>query len=500
MACADLIGTMSMLNRPRKPRAPPTGWQRSMRWRWLRSVQSGRRSGRWGEKGSHLSEDELQELRELDKSYRKQMTEMHDSHDELQGAHRSAHEEARKKSTRNIKVMALGALDALAQTIQHRRKRGADGPAVDSPSVCFLQWAFTQNPEAWCPPPAADLKHAMVLAEQRAQLALAVRQLLSAMRQLPGAAAQLHAAVELQRDDGHRDGGDETNPKQFALGARLMRRALMRILWKQGASFFQRLMVFRSELRAVRAAQADGSPSKRSVGALGVGPSQDRSQANKIAAPKHKARTQPAMLEEHAALKIQSAERGRRARRRVKQVEHSLSPPVATERGSIKDVPPPSHLPDLPPVPQEVQEAAATKIQSTVRGRKGRQMAQQQRRKVFSRRSALKLQAKGPQAPEVRPSVTQAAAVPVAQRPRRSAEAKRLLDAWRWWPNRQASLGHLPPPPEVQQSAAVTIQRATRNHQGRRALQAQGKAARQSEDFDEGEEAGERRDSVFSKE
>lgn len=286
-----------------------------------------------------------------------------------------------------------------------------------------------------------------------------------------------------------------------------MRRALMRILWKQGASFFQRLMVFRSELRAVRAAQADGSPSKRSVGALGVGPSQDLGgqtsppQANKIAAPKHKARTQPAMLEEHAALKIQSAERGRRARRRVKQVEHSLSPPVATERGSIKDVPPPSHLPDLPPVPQEVQEAAATKIQSTVRGRKGRQMAQQQRRKVFSRRSALKLQAKGPQAPEVRPSVTQAAAVPVAQRPRRSAEAKRPDAALQDEPTaEEASLGHLPPPPEVQQSAAVTIQRATRNHQGRRALQAQGKAARQSEDFDEGEEAGERRDSVFSKE
>eukprot|EP00913_Durusdinium_trenchii_P016951 g15936.t1 len=114
-------------------------------------------------------------------------------------------------------------------------------------------------------------------------------------------------------------------------------------------------------------------------------------------------------------------------------------------------------------------------------------MAQQQRRKVFSRRSALKLQAKGPQAPEVRPSVTQAAAVPVAQRPRRSAEAKRP----------DAALQDVRSTGQTTELRllinelffkAVTIQRATRNHQGRRALQAQGKAARQSEDFDEGEE------------
>eukprot|EP00435_Cladocopium_sp_Y103_P066384 s193_g28.t1 len=91
--------------------------------------------------------------RDLDKRYRRQMAEMHDSHEELQGEHRSAHDEAQTMCKKNIKVLAMGVLEGLAETAQRKAKArdgGGDGswPQGDSPSVCFMQWAFTQNPEA----------------------------------------------------------------------------------------------------------------------------------------------------------------------------------------------------------------------------------------------------------------------------------------------------------------------------------------------------------------
>eukprot|EP00434_Breviolum_minutum_P009587 symbB.v1.2.008440.t1/scaffold530.1/size191304/8 len=113
---------------------------------------------------NEMSDDELQRLRQLDKNYRCRMTEMHNSHEELQGETRSAHEEAKTKCQKNIKVMAMGVLETLANSSTQRRAKGGDWPQGDSPSVCFMQWAFTRSPEAWCPlPPARDLKHAMAL-------------------------------------------------------------------------------------------------------------------------------------------------------------------------------------------------------------------------------------------------------------------------------------------------------------------------------------------------
>ena len=143
-----------------------------------------------------------------------------------------------------------------------------------------MQWAFSPKPEAWCPlPPARDLQHAMRLTEQRSQLARGLWHVSRGMQQLQRAAAyqegarrvgqgasdvNSHAAISVLGLRKVAVSGAEVMPNQPALGARrlerrpnllgierrltaagLMRRALVRVLWKQAASVFLRLQVFR---------------------------------------------------------------------------------------------------------------------------------------------------------------------------------------------------------------------------------------------------------------
>lgn len=475
-----------------------------------------------------MNDDELQKLRDLDKRYRRQMAEMHDSHEELQGEHRSAHKEAQTMCKKNIKVLAMGVLESLA-TRTGRTGRGDDWPQGDSPSVCFMQWAFTQNPEAWCPlPPARDLKHAMVLSEQRSQLAFFLRQLQETLQGLPQA---LRAAAAQRHPGGnHRE---ELIPKQTAVAARLLRRALQNILWKRLGCFLHRLIGLRplprSSHRSAGAGAQSGAPlGRRSVARQGA--HAQRSSAfflgedfgdiqrsppttahelhgtQSLRDAKASKTAHPKMQTEDAALKIQSVERGGRARKSMKlQMQATMSPPVASERpvgptaasvhGAVVEQPPPSHpshLPALPPVPLKVQEAAATKIQAHLRGRIGRKVVAQ-KKKVFSRRSALKLIAakpgpsgpSGPSSPA--PQVTdaekrtpsKAAAVP---RMRRSVSAKRPDSALEDEPSpEEASMGHLPPPPEVLHAAAVKIQSAARGHKGRQKAAALAAAQRRQQ-------------------
>lgn len=458
-----------------------------------------------------MNDDELQKLRDLDKRYRRQMAEMHDSHEELQGEHRSAHDEAQTMCKKDIKVMAMGVLESLAS----QRQRGGDWPQGDSASVCFMQWAFTQNPEAWCPlPPARDLKHAMVLSEQRSQLAFSLHQLQQTLSGLPQA---LRAAAAKERHP-KGDRSEELIPQQTAVAARLLRRALQNLLWRRLGCFLHRLIGLRPLPRSSH--PSAGAPAgqsgqaardgRRSVARQGAARSafflgedfrdiqrsppttaHELHGTQSLRDAKASKAARPKMQTEDAALKIQSVERGRRARKSMKmQMQAALSPPVASERperrgtgpaeihGAVVEQPPPSHLshlPALPPVPLKVQEAAATKIQAHLRGRLGRKVVAQQKKKVFSRRSALKLIAAkpgpsgssspAPQVTDEKRTPSKAAAVP---RMRRSVSAKRPDNALEDEPSpEEASMGHLPPPPEVLHTAAVKIQSAARGHQGR---------------------------------
>jgi len=467
---------------------------------------------------NEMSDDELQRLRQLDKNYRCRMTEMHNSHEELQGETRSAHEEAKTKCQKNIKVMAMGVLETLANSSTQRRAKGGDWPQGDSPSVCFMQWAFTRSPEAWCPlPPARDLKHAMVLSEQRSQLASAIRHLHMATQQLPKAAM----AAVASRKKWQPTEGDVIASKQRLVAARLLRKALQQILWRQLASFL-RHMPFKCPPRASAPAHAVAVP-RRSVvhtapaneqggGAFFLGEEfgdvhrSPPKSAHEIHGPRSDFKaSRPKMARqlhaEDAALKIQSAERGRRARKSMKlQQTAEMSPPVASERVSVVEQPPPSHLPALPPVPSEAaKEAAATKIQAHFRGRHGRKMAHQQRKKVFSRRSALKLISAGA---KPAPALQQAAAVPAVVRTvRRSVSAKRPDASLEDEPTaEEASMGHLPPVPTEEDAAATKIQSVARGQQARKRAAAAAvehrasprevpkRSHRQSEEFEEAEE------------
>eukprot|EP00439_Symbiodinium_sp_Y106_P019296 s2919_g2.t1 len=117
--------------------------------------------------GEEPSEEDVRRLLQLDSQHRSHMSVLGDRQQRAHQEHHFAHAQVQKGHKKNLKVMALAALEAMVKASPE--KRSADVRLSEgSPSVCFLQWAFTEHPEVWSVPfpPAADLMHAMAQTEQ----------------------------------------------------------------------------------------------------------------------------------------------------------------------------------------------------------------------------------------------------------------------------------------------------------------------------------------------
>ncbi|CAJ1355973.1 unnamed protein product [Effrenium voratum] len=411
-----------------------------------------------------MTEEEIRKLREMDGFHRSRVAKLHDFHEKTQLDTQVALDEAQTKCKRDMKVLALSALEQIAQT-----RRPAATLEADSPSVCFLQWAFTPHPEVWCvpSPPAANLQHAIQLSEQRRQLAAALHGLRLQTQSLAAAAAASAALSPAASVPG------DKIQNQHVLAARLLRRSLLRALRRQQGPFLQRLLLFRRpNPRAARGSRASvafksraslaranadsfsGSPGKAFVLGEDLEAVRQPMPAPPAPAPARKAKAKVAQAKpdetqaaEAAAVKIQRAERQRAERQRAERALRAL--PEAE-----------SHLPSLPPVPKEV--AAATKIQAQVRLRAQRRDAAALAAKAkaetsspaLQRRSALKLVRSEP----AQEAVKIQAAVRGRQTRRRLAKAQRQ--------RRQPFMPPAPAPAAPARSRASTRSRASRSSSG----------------------------------
>ncbi|CAE7220784.1 unnamed protein product [Symbiodinium sp. CCMP2592] len=429
--------------------------------------------------GEEPSEEDVRRLLQLDSQHRSNMSVLGDRQQRAHQEHDFAHAQVQKGHKKNLKVMAFAALEAMVKASPEKRP-GDVRLSEGSPSVCFLQWAFTEHPEVWSVPfpPAADLMHAMAQTEQRVSLASALSELRSAGRRV----------TAISRP-GSLSGAAEKPWGKEATAVRFLRRALTTAVRRSVGSFFGHLKVSppaspkrsrgRSTLAGTAAPATAGAlrhrvasafhlgeefhDSRRAVPEMAAGsPLAARMKALKADAAKQAQPPQavaraPTDLQHAAATKIQAHARGRWVRKRVRK--------KATK-------PEESHLPPLPPPPWEVQQAAATKIQAHVRGKQGRARASKLRKKTFTRRSALKLQMRAADEESPTPGLhrqpSKAAPVPPAKR-RPSAGAKRPDDALQEpgeFEQSKALPSRLPAiPPEV---AATKIQAAVRGHQARR--------------------------------
>eukprot|EP00930_Biecheleria_cincta_P083659 TRINITY_DN7318_c0_g2_i1.p1 TRINITY_DN7318_c0_g2~~TRINITY_DN7318_c0_g2_i1.p1 ORF type:complete len:576 (+),score=71.93 TRINITY_DN7318_c0_g2_i1:186-1913(+) len=153
----------------------------------------------------------------------------------------AARKEHHRRCMVNLRLMALAALQdrCRSRLVHTTRTCQLDG---SSGSVCFLQWAFTEQPEVWTVPypPVADLKQAVVLAEQRAKMADALNSLISE-------AQALYHWSELVAETKVTPGKTCAKTHQsIPLGAKLLRGALRQPLRRLVGSCFRALQLYHS--------------------------------------------------------------------------------------------------------------------------------------------------------------------------------------------------------------------------------------------------------------
>eukprot|EP00931_Biecheleriopsis_adriatica_P076574 TRINITY_DN50265_c0_g1_i1.p1 TRINITY_DN50265_c0_g1~~TRINITY_DN50265_c0_g1_i1.p1 ORF type:complete len:688 (+),score=134.84 TRINITY_DN50265_c0_g1_i1:26-2065(+) len=303
--------------------------------------------------GTPAKDEDIRQLQVLDRHHRQQIADLQDSHKAAHEDHDARHEEAHAERTRRMKVMCFSALQG---RMRQSSKCSGCWPQGDNASVCFLQWAFTDRPEVWSVPfpPVLDLKHATALAEQRVSLAAALRMLFAEARSLRDKAALAAEAQHCKQRRARRmkpgaatSKSASAETKCGAIAARLLRRSLQRALHRTMWPCLQRLLLM---------------PPRRRT-------------------------------HSHAAHRLEDLSHiGAEETQRAEVLVEQKLPYVLGEVSSKTPQQPHSHLDRLPPIPPEVTEAAAVKIQSRVRGKSARASTAQLREQKHG--AAVKIQSR----------------------------------------------------------------------------------------------------------